>query len=621
MTIVKDFFKTFEIFIEKSVKLTEGLKVSYKWLQKTLLNQKLKKIIKQEMLNVKNIDDNFATKNVPKKIKKVKKKIIKAPDESFKILLNMIMGIQIAVQATPNYKINENEDISKYLNSMLYSIQTTNLVKINPEIFFLKEYGGIIFNNIRLLNGFDKDKFIMSISPQDFITELMISSQTIFEELCSTGKSGSLFYYTRDGNFIVKTIAKCEYKFLKKILPNYYLHLKNNPLSLLPKFFGCYQLIRKYKKSKNKINFIVMMNVFKTSRYIHIRFDLKGSKIGRKVLTNNKKKNEDILKQGDLALKDLDLEENNIKTFIGKNKSELFFNQLKKDVDFLCNVGSIDYSLLLGIHYINRENKTKKKKISKMKSVICKCKSNKDLAKSDINNNNNNFRRNNMLHKTKTLAAKKISMNSAIVTNGNDNFFNTYNNKLSFTDINNNNNNNNNKINNIINNNENINNIINTNEINNNNNNENINNKSESLDEDFLSIFEDDDKSYKERLEEVHKLFNFDDGGIISENGNEIIFLGIIDILTEYNCKKSTEHFFKMIRYCSNDMSCVNPIYYKDRFFNYMKKVIMHGDPNIKNKFNKLYYQETTTDNEIKNQFISNDINNNVKGNDVDIFE
>ena len=163
----------------------------------------------------------------------------------------------------------------------------------------------------------------------------------------------------------------------------------------------------------------------------------------------------------------------------------------------------------------------------------------------------------------------------------------------------------------------------NNNNNNNNENNNNNNNKLNSFDEDFLSFFEDDDKSYKERLEEVHKLFNFDDGGIISENGNEIIFLGIIDILTEYNCKKSTEHFFKMLRYCSNDMSCVNPIYYKDRFFNYMKKVIEHGDPNIKNRFNKLYYQETTTDNDIKNQFISNDINcnNNVKENEVDIFE
>ena len=49
----------------------------------------------------------------------------------------------------------------------------------------------------------------------------------------------------------------------------------------------------------------------------------------------------------------------------------------------------------------------------------------------------------------------------------------------------------------------------------------------------------------------------------------------------------------------------------------------MHGDPNIKNRFNKLYYQETTTDNDIKNQFISNDINfnNNVKENEIDIFE
>ena len=79
-------------------------------------------------------------------------------------------------------------------------------------IFFLKEYAGIVFNNIRLLLGIDKESFISSISPQEFVTEIMISSQTIFEELCSTGKSGSLFYYTRDGRFIVKTISKKEEK-------------------------------------------------------------------------------------------------------------------------------------------------------------------------------------------------------------------------------------------------------------------------------------------------------------------------------------------------------------------------------------------------------------------------
>ena len=162
-------------------------------------------------------NDKFSTANVPAKMRKVQKKIIKAPDDSFKILLNMIMGIQIAVQSTPNYKIDdEKEDLKKYLNSMIYSVQTINFSINKQESFFLKEYAGIIFNNIRKYLGFEKEAFISSISPQDFITELMISSQTIFEELCTTGKSGSLFYYTRDGSFIVKTISKGEYKYLKK---------------------------------------------------------------------------------------------------------------------------------------------------------------------------------------------------------------------------------------------------------------------------------------------------------------------------------------------------------------------------------------------------------------------
>ena len=247
-------------------------------------------------------------------------------------------------------------------------------------------------------------------------------------------------------------------------------------------------------------------------------------------------------------------------------------------------------------------------------SNINKCKTNKDLMKSSKN----------ILHKTKTIVSKKISMNSfkndsTILTNGNnDNRFftnyksfcneNYYNNILNKNNINEDNINNNNNINND------------NNNINNNNNNNNNNNENESFDEEFKSIFEMDiDESYNKRLEEVHKLYNYDDGGILSENHNEIIFLGIIDILTEYNCKKSTEHFFKMIRYCSNNMSCVNPIYYKDRFFNYMKNVILFGDPNVKLKNNKLFYQETTTDNENKNNFIINDNNNdNIDENDED---
>ena len=358
---LRQFLFSVKLFIENAKETIINIQESYYWISENYLNSHINKILKAN--NKEKIETKFVTKNINAKLRKnVKKKIIKAPDESFKILLNMIMGIQIAVKSTPNYKIDdEKEDLKKYLNSMIYSVQTINFSINKQETFFLKEYAGIIFNNIIRYLGFEKDAFISSISPQDFITELMISSQTIFEELCSTGKSGSLFYYTRDGKFIVKTIGRGEYKFLKKILPNYYQHLKQNPMSLLPKFLGCYQLIRKRKKKKEKFNFIVMQNVFNTNRQIHIRFDLKGSKIGRKVLKGTQY-DFNLLNKGDIAFKDLDLESRNEKVYIGE-KREIFINQLIKDTNFLSSNGAIDYSLLLGIHYINRETQ---RKVSKM---------------------------------------------------------------------------------------------------------------------------------------------------------------------------------------------------------------------------------------------------------------
>lgn len=82
----------------------------------------------------------------------------------------------------------------------------------------------------------NKTIFIQSISPQDFVTEMMICAPTIIEELFSTGQSGSLFYFTRNGKFIVKTLPEKEYLFLRKIFPEYYKYIMNNRNTLLPKY-------------------------------------------------------------------------------------------------------------------------------------------------------------------------------------------------------------------------------------------------------------------------------------------------------------------------------------------------------------------------------------------------
>lgn len=253
---------------------------------------------------------------MPKRPKsKNKNNPLKVNDVNFRLLLNMIMGIQLAVQSASNIKIIEHEDMSNYLKSMKFSIQTTNFGSKNQETYYISEYAGIIFNNIRKLYNIEKEQYISSISPQDFITEMMISSSTIIQELVSTGKSGSMFYYTRDGKYILKTISKTEYNFLKKILLNYYLHINKNPDTLLPKFLGCYKLIKKIKKQKTRVYFIVMQNIFSTGLEIHRRYDLKGSKIGRQVIKDiNSLKMKDKLSY---ALKDTDLENCNQVFIIG----------------------------------------------------------------------------------------------------------------------------------------------------------------------------------------------------------------------------------------------------------------------------------------------------------------
>ena len=480
------------VAIENALDVCTTISSCYKWIGQNYLESQIKKVIKEAKLKEKQKQDKEKygnIGNVPKKVNPAKKKIIRTSDQSFKLLLNMIMGIQIAVQSIPNFHINNQEDLGKYLTNMLYSIQTINFGKKKEEVFILKEFAGIIFNNIRVYLGYDKDDFIASISPQDFITELMISNQTIFEELCSTGRSGSLFYYTRDGKFIVKTIKKDEYKFIKQILPDYFHHLKQYPLSLLPKFLGCYVLTRKIKKKRDKIYFIVMINVFATSKHIHIRYDLKGSRVGRRVLTG--KRDAEIMAKGDLALKDLDLEKRKEKMYIGE-KSEILQAQVKNDADFLCKIGANDYSLLLGIHYINKEKK----------------KSNLHVSMTNIHYN---------------------------------------------------------------------------------------------FDDSLLKESAFSDKSCDLRQEKLKTLCDFEDGGIISETGNEVYFVGIIDILTKFNFKKKCEHFIKMVRYCSNNMSCTPPDMYRDRFVNYMNKVI----------------QKSSTFNSVKNPLMerfknmNNDNNNN----------
>ena len=511
---------TSKIFMKSIINLSESYKwIEMKYLQKTIINIKKtkRKENRQNLLNkVKNFYKNKNQNNEiqPIVVKNIPNNRLKATGESFKILLNTIMGIQIAVESSPD--ISEIKDIKQFLNSMTYSIQTANLSKNKQEIFRIKEYAGIVFNSIRKLYGYDKESFIQSISPQVFITEMIISNTTSIEELFNTGSSGSLFYYTKDGKLILKTISKSEYVTLKRILPKYYDHLVKYKNTYLPKFFGCYKLIKKVKKKKKYVYFIIMMNVFSTNKQIHVRFDLKGSTLNREVLSKEEKYTQnykDILGKYSYSLKDIDFDYFKKHIYIDNHIYGQLIEQLNQDSLLLkeCNIN--DYSLLLGIH--------KNKLHSNASSILDNI--NDDELNSNLNKSQLSF--NDIDKGDISIRGRNISTNRKLKEDSLTEL-------SSITSINN---------------------------------------------------YSSDKKSSQDKLskEEYYKQNNpqhkivLDDNGIYNEKYKEIYYIGIIDILTNYDGLKMCEFCYKSVRYCTNKMSCIAPGKYQERFIKYLRQKIL----------------------------------------------
>ncbi len=177
---------------------------------------------------------------------------------------------------------------------------------------------------------------------------MSLTSKYILSELGSPGKSGSFFYFSRDYKYIIKTIHHSEHKFLRRILKDYYLHVEENPNTLLSQFYGLHRVkIGGYGK---KVHFVVMNNLFPPHRDIHQTFDLKGSTIGRDF------KEEDLEKNPRATLKDLNWLRRGLHLEFGPEKKRIFIEQMAKDVRFLQRLHIMDYSMLVGIHDLRKGN-------------------------------------------------------------------------------------------------------------------------------------------------------------------------------------------------------------------------------------------------------------------------
>jgi len=198
--------------------------------------------------------------------------------------------------------------------------------------FTFRTYAPVAFRYFRDLFGIPPDDFMISICNESL------------RELSNPGASGSIFYLTKDDEFILKTVSLKEAEFLQKLMPGYYMNLQQNPRTLLPKFFGMFC----YQANQKNIRLVVMNNLLPSGVKMHLKFDLKGSTYKRKASKHEKEKKSPTFKDLDfleLLPEGLLLEPDTYTALI---------STMRRDCRVLESFKIMDYSLLVGVHNLDQ---------------------------------------------------------------------------------------------------------------------------------------------------------------------------------------------------------------------------------------------------------------------------
>ena len=203
--------------------------------------------------------------------------------------------------------------------------------------------------------------------------EFLASMSALTGGSTGAGKSGQLFYKSRDGKYVLKTLPQDEANVLRSILPEYYTHFRkarirsrvdggrSTPLyrgfapsidakralftTLMCRFVGLYSIT--LGKDGTPVFLVCMENGLRADSSGAIRpsvmYDLKGSRHSRYV-------DEAKIPEGKTpCLKDINWTNKHIQIGLPSETLDPLLRALERDVNFLRSFNIIDYSLLVGL--------------------------------------------------------------------------------------------------------------------------------------------------------------------------------------------------------------------------------------------------------------------------------
>jgi len=134
--------------------------------------------------------------------------------------------------------------------------QGNELSPASKHDFKFKDYAPWVFRHLRALFHLDPADYLISLTSHILLSELyrLPTCQTYISG--SPGKSGSFFYFSRDYRFVIKTLHHAEHKYLRKILRQYFEHVKANPNTLISQFYELHRV----KMRGRKVHLVVINN-------------------------------------------------------------------------------------------------------------------------------------------------------------------------------------------------------------------------------------------------------------------------------------------------------------------------------------------------------------------------
>ncbi|XP_032871428.1 phosphatidylinositol 5-phosphate 4-kinase type-2 alpha [Amblyraja radiata] len=240
-----------------------------------------------------------------------------------------------------NHSINELSHVQIPIMLMPDDFKAYSKIKVDnhlfnkenmPSHFKFKEYCPMVFRNLR-------ERF--TIDDQDFQNSVTRSAPFSND---SQGRSGARFHTTYDRRYVVKTISSEDVAEMHNILKKYHQYIVEcHGNTLIPQFLGMYRLT----VDGVETYMIVTRNVFGHRLHVYRKYDLKGSTVAREASDKEKAKELPTYKDNDFI-------NDGQKIHINEENKKLFLEKLKKDVEFLAQLKIMDYSLLVGIHDVER---------------------------------------------------------------------------------------------------------------------------------------------------------------------------------------------------------------------------------------------------------------------------